>query len=848
MKFKMFLFFLFPLNLFALTPGQEIAKLTLKAPSMNEFLLRGTIPIPAKLFPKEPNHFVIVDSTGELSTQTEIVSSYPHGSDGADVVEVMARVKRHVGVLPGQIIHYRINYSPKAAPSLPTFSKPRAALRSVSGLPAFLTDLLNQSNPVILRTRDVFGNVYEASILNDSNSFEILKQGENLVEVRTYTTLTPKGTEPLCIHNPVQGCALRHLMGVNAYITAMKGESILRINLHFNNGPTGLSASNPHDDPVGKIYFDALEMIYPNGWTIRQQGVDPFFRPPAIVRSIHEVYPSHPVNALHSMDIFSQFHRRLALTPMRLQTRADALLREEGLGFATKGASLYSWWNKDTARYYPQRFKLPSLPNATNLNQMIENNADVSTPWATPLNTILSVLNTGNPGVFPLLSPVLGWAHPHGETYGGGPGGSELAYWDGAETAISASHLGILRHMLLHRMAMDRTPTGAFRADGSEIEYNDFVTGSQFKLNVFNGKIMTDNLHYLGYNVHNYVLTQNYQQTVVATQCRYGYYDNINPCNLAPSQYGLDLKQYDPYDSEHRVRGWRMMLPLAWLANDSLAKSDIRMEAQLFQMSFTHLPLEGGYITGVSLKSREKEITSFPDRGFSIGRYEGWGMQIASAAYSLSDRDWRIQRLAWWYKIVDVLEKGQCKCPSSLYCDGVMSRKTWIPFEWNPGGGVGWCNNILGVNQCGNIPGTQSFENDILMNGMWSMYSSVLETADPIRADKVKKMIVRLAKALTSERWMPPGNAAPWNHLVIGGLDGKKFCSATGTDLGFGVHGDHPYPYYDKNSLAAGYHFSNDPYFIDKINRMTGGKTALISKPTHELGMTQALQVIAEDL
>ena len=77
--------------------AQTVAVFELGAPSVNEFTLRGTVPVPKGTFPRSDGKipFAVKDFDGTLvPAQVERVSSYPRYADGADVVEVLARVHR----------------------------------------------------------------------------------------------------------------------------------------------------------------------------------------------------------------------------------------------------------------------------------------------------------------------------------------------------------------------------------------------------------------------------------------------------------------------------------------------------------------------------------------------------------------------------------------------------------------------------------------------------------------------------------------------------------------------------------------------------------------------------------
>src|SRR4051794_15451775 len=93
------------------TPDDTVAVFELGAPAESTFILHGTLPIPPRVFPNGDamDAFQIIGWDGKVVTaQAEIVSRYPSPSDGADVVEVLARVKRPAGAHVGERIQYTV--------------------------------------------------------------------------------------------------------------------------------------------------------------------------------------------------------------------------------------------------------------------------------------------------------------------------------------------------------------------------------------------------------------------------------------------------------------------------------------------------------------------------------------------------------------------------------------------------------------------------------------------------------------------------------------------------------------------------------------------------------------------
>src|SRR5204863_2616896 len=104
--------------------------------------------------------------------------------------------------------------------------------------------------------------------------------------------------------------------------------------------------------------------------------------------------------------------------------------------------------NAHTARYFPQRQRLPSLdfmglPNLRAADQG-------------QLNGRLAEVATGSAGNWPAESTGLGWAHPWGTHDGGMVSGEEIVLYEGINTACAASTAGYRLHQVMHRMYSDR--------------------------------------------------------------------------------------------------------------------------------------------------------------------------------------------------------------------------------------------------------------------------------------------------------------------------------------------------------------------------------------------------------
>jgi hypothetical protein len=211
-----------------------VGMLETRQPSLDDFLLRGTLPIPANSYPTGgPNPFTILDYDGTpVFTQVEIVSRYSDDSEGADVVELLANVHRNPALATGAPARYAVTYSTSLNAIPPTEHPP---------VPEVVDQLLLDPDGIQVLTYDCFGNRYASHVLRPQ-SFDVLHHGPLQAEVRVYQTMVP---EP-----PIPGSTLPHLFGVHAYLGWFSGRSSVELDLRFNNAQDGHDVTTPLDDPL----------------------------------------------------------------------------------------------------------------------------------------------------------------------------------------------------------------------------------------------------------------------------------------------------------------------------------------------------------------------------------------------------------------------------------------------------------------------------------------------------------------------------------------------------------------------------------------------------------------------
>ncbi|HKX46038.1 MAG TPA: hypothetical protein VJP77_05000, partial [Planctomycetota bacterium] len=691
------------------------------------------------------------------------------------VLEFVARVTPPGGSVAGDRVRYQVAAPlagvPKPAPGTQNLSALTTATQSV---PASVSGLLANPSSLRLLSGDVFGNVYSHSLLASSTAQKVLRYGPLHSQVRTYGVMQPVG-------GPTS-TTLKHFFGVHAYVSVLSGEEVVLLDLRVNNGPSNASGSSL-DDAVDRVYFDALDLAVPAGWVVVQAFDDPGFGTPYPVGG-SDLFPLvAPIGdgTFHVMPRQGQMLRRLAIAPAAQVARAQALLAQEGLAFCVDGDGVdgpyWSWWNRDTARYFPQAFQLPSLEHLGLANVRATLAADF-----TALQTHMAD-GTGL-GNYPLSSGRLGWAHPYGTAYGGMTGGDEIHLFDGVSTAAAASVEGYRRFQLLHRMHTDRQPNVLYDLDGQPADiWNWYVengANSYVYLNWYMGFIGGNDP--IGF------------QTVDKFQV-----DHAAATGKKPS-YEAQLLSFEAHDLQHLVRYTRSPKVLAWLGNDTLAKDDVLMQAELARLSYHpyyNNPFGGFVTTGMRQDLLEQQAN--PGGGIDYGRGESWALDTVAAAYALGTPAWRDQAYPWFQTLATLLSNAQ------VSCSGFIQAKI--------------TSKILG----GKYRGAQSYELSIMDNAIRGMQERAFRWRDPGYQTMLYYLLRDHYYAFIGPMMWNASAKGPWEMFGVGPTPAtaSPWCSPTQQP------GDAFAPTANKyqtwSTLGYAYRETGGGGFLIKAGQMIGG-------------------------
>ncbi len=769
--------------------GATYGAFKVELPATSSFLIHGTLPLPPGTYPRSDgqNPFAILDyDSTPVACQVELVSHYADAAgDGADVVELIARVRRDPAKSAGTIEQYEIvvGYTPG------TVTPASASMANLIGGPVNVQNsvvgLLSDSSSIEIATRDVFGNRYSTRPLEGSGGMEFRRYGDLHSQVRTYGVMEPD--------SPKSGATatLPHLMGVHAYVSTLSTEHVVLMDIRVNNGPDN-NSNSPLDDPVGDLYWDSLDVVIPSGWMLLQTFDDPFWgniNPQTSgSKTTYKLVEPMPANQLHLMPAHSQFNRRLAICPVGFQSRAKALLEMEGMAFNVRGVDsgtgdkYFSWWNTSTARYFPQSFMLPSLVHVGHSNLRNQ----LSSSFSAQLSRLVNGTGTGS---YPFHSPVLGWAHPYGVPYGGMTGGDEVFICDGIMTAETGSIDGYRQFQLTHRMHSDRQADVIYATDGEPTRVEDWVQGSGSNKYVPFSFFLTVNGSQDPFGSKN---TTTFQTTAVTNQGRKPAYENT-------------LRSFDPHDLQHYTRYTRSPKVLGWLGNDSLSMDDLEMHAELARLSY-HQFKNGsfGYVQGTGLLADRQYVDMYPGTGFTFGRQEGWQLDAINGAYAFGDSEFRTRLKPWYDFLRDVIVDGQASC------SGFMQA------------------NISGKFLNGLYRGRQAIEQAISENAMRGMVQTVYHLDDntsvAMLEDVLRKSYYSWFNVMS---WSDTLNG-PWVKAAVGPLDLSlpvwcNFLPPNGTTTGVDR-------YQEWASFAYGNNMTSDTIFLTKASEMYGGGGTLFNK------------------
>ncbi|MEW6073255.1 MAG: hypothetical protein AB1726_11785 [Planctomycetota bacterium] len=763
--------------------GGTVTWLETARPARDSFVLRGTIPVPRRVFPRPDGRipFQILDWNGTpRTTQMEIVTRYPRDEEGASVVEVLAPVSTDPGIAPGEQVRYGVVVDPADPFPGPGAPGVEDLANGTADVPAAIAALLADPHGIAITAVDCFGHEYTAWPLDGTGTMRLAHYGPSLTELVVHQVMTPVAPD-----GGPQG-TLPHFFGVHSYLRTYANEEVLGLDVRFHNAHAGRDRTTPLDDPLDKVYFERIEIAFPAGFVLQQDFPDPFFGAPEpeggeIVQPI--VAPLGD-GTMHVLRWQGQFHRRLMLSTPAAQWPARFYHDHGGFGFATRGFELeagyehYSWWNRGTARYFPQSFQLPRLDHV----------GTGTLRWTAyqDYEFLRTFLAEGTSyGQYPVEAAVMGWGHPYGVAYGGMTGGSEIWVTEGLPTVAGAAVWGLAAYRALHRMQMDRMPYALYELGGEPTSVERWL--------VPNG------------GDGDYVPFEHFVLPLLEPDDPFGFdeaprfqIDYVEGTGRQPDYYG-DHMRYDPYDYQHHVRATRGAKALAWLANDALAKDDLRLAAEMFHLSFhPYRNSGGGGIQSSGMRQKMEYVAEHPGKGLPFGRGEGWGLDAAVAAFATASPEWRAAKRPWLDRLVVLLSDGQASC------SGFLQSQVAPKFL------------------DGRYHARQAIEQSITENALRGLLKTVYARTDSPYEHLLEDVLEASLYAFVSRMAWFPGEQAPWSHTAVAPLDEWAPIWCRWTDIpadGYTpVHED----FQNWPSFAYAYERTGDSFFLTKAAEERG--------------------------
>lgn len=710
-------------------PRETVARLEICAPDHSPFMLHATLPVPKGLFPRTIGTTPIcIESHSEprvlVPMQFETVSRYPTGE--ADVIEVIAPVELGKDERPGSRVVYDLIWESRSLDKEGTYPG-----REYPGLIGFWSP--GEEHPVPsmrfgLRARDVYGNLYWASINVDSDasfgSYRVLKDGPYERLRRLDCTLAPRPSPG------AQGAPLPHLMGVHAYLTEYAGEDVVRLDLRIHNGSiAGNREAHEFEKTLGIIYWKSLELVVPLEWICLPEVKDPFFGE-AYLEDQSRVIPivkPYPDGKLHMMGPQAQFERRVCLARGGGRAHAKEEIDHCGLAFCMR-AGRWSWFDPATARYFADRDLIASVDFYARGEH--HGKAAVRARLLGDLSLLRSGLESGTPRGYYVTASVMGWAHPWFVKEQGGVGGEGIATCEGYYAAASASREGYSYLELLHRMNVCRQPQAAFDGAGDIVGYHAWlgkVGQIPFDFRTNGGIVMPA------------FLLPCKRGPPASDQVRYVVEHGLRPPYDKGTPFEADGKVIDspdnllawwPHDDQHLVRYMKNAKALVWLGNDAMAKDDLLLSADMYHLMRHESPhVAADWSAGVTLAVWEKTVAEHPHQGLWFGREDAWGIDAMCAAYSTASEEWRAKNRSWFDRMSNLLLDGAM--PSGLMQRFVNER-------------------LLGDTR---YAVTQTFECFFLIHALRCLNESVFRGVDDPRRKELEALAVRGVDYLM---WGPP--------------------------------------------------------------------------------------------
>ena len=756
-------------------PTPAVARFTQKAPLATSYILHGTLPIAQGAWDgnRQAPTLALVNYDGTLApTQMEVVTRSATGEP--EVVELIARVQRDPALAQGT----QIDFDVVLHQSTP----------SPIQIDAQVLDLVRTPGKIVMYTNDVFGNRYQTDLLRDLHGgmHRVEKQGALLNQYAGHRVLTPAvGSDATTV--------LPHMMGVHVYTTVFSDSSAIALDLVVHNALSGLSDESTEDDLLDDMYFRNIGLSIPQGWVMLSAFDNPFETDLVDVAGTNlatrQLVAAMPGGRMHLMVRQARFTRRYILARDTVQGRAQAaeLLIKENMALLKRPrtqverAVLWSWWNPQTAYYYPQKYVLPVLTDY-DLDA-------ISDHLEGRYHRIALQTEQGTTGLYPFTTAPMGWCHPWGDPYGGMPGGDEINFVDGLRTAVSESLEGYRLAEITAKAYMDRQAMAFYDASGKPLRTRDLM------------KVDSQGRFYVP--AHFQLSPSGVNEYPRFDLAPKHHIERVRSLNLKP-QYEDEMRRWRNIDIQHLIRYTRTFKTLIWLGNDALAKDEMRLTADIFRLSYPEVYSSAwGYVQGTGLLYDHLRVQQFPQQGADVGRGEAWGMDAACTAYAISDNSFRTRFRPWFKMFADMVRDGQSSCTGNVV-------SFYIANHFN-----------------GQYRVRQSFEVAMVEQVLRSIGECVFRGLPGITYRELRHVRVGSTYSSLNAPYWNPIQHGPWFVVGTGSADNgqaQDLCDNVPADA-FSPHVDFT-DYW--NAIAYTYDASPDRFLLDRLDEMINAATTTL--------------------
>jgi hypothetical protein len=707
-----------------------LAVVECQVPDMDTFVVHGAVPLPPGItFDPVNCPFSLYLGSTRLLTQWEPIAYRADGS--LRTVEMLGVVPRG-SLVVGTRQRFLLRYAPSTDPDL----------SFVAG-GAFASQML-------LRTKDVYGNRYEAALTSPTQ----YRLGAAQVTVEYQARLVPvqviAGTP-----TPQHGAA-------QVWFSARAGTGVYEVVVNWHNG------SSQH--PTWHLYFKSLELLFPD----THQPVSAHAETMAGATYVEGSRVVLPLirEIPGKMQFLEQRHERefrYLLHPTAAPGATHAAVLAQRIGWANAldvqtnpvtQARSWSFVHSSTPGYFPQAMPMPTLGHVANPSGTVSWQKTTLAGEIQFVDGLGQSISVGEliPTDIGLLLPSC-FRNPFGPTYGGMASALNINPYEGVETLWTGDEDGILLAQIVARCYQDRQPGAIYEDDGRSFSP---VDAQYLNANGSQPYALFDNVFLAQWLAPGGTADAPWEWD----QADKSHEQRVEALGMVPPYRDL-LLGWAPIDSQHQFRISRSWKMLVYLDNDPLARRRLEAHCQLQRATF--FDGNGGVLSGF--------LAGTANIGGNFDREHAEGADAAVAAYAVGDAAWRTQWRPWFDTLHAVLMHLQT--PGGFWQASTGGFATQAPFHGN--------FRVL-------KPRSHMFTMHALRGVKESVYANGV---DALRYARANAMLIAAGEAIWRLLWRwhqdlsGPDGTGTWERVAVG-PNGTVTPAQMYTD-----HSDHPPEQFD---------------------------------------------------